>query len=277
MYLLNHFPTAEVTSVEISEDVFRASQDVLGLRYGICQARRLTEQDVEQRLVDISDFADAAYARSVASSTCRSEVVISDAWDYILYQSKGLLKAVEAGQSLEQLYYDLFVFDVYDQAATRWNGNKNTKSSPFVERASSDESLQAIQSLLRPREGIAVFHLHSDNQFQHYYDQIVRIFGADQVMLFAVTSNDHMVVAAKDKFRTPAHLTEQCSAALELSGDTDELGTCRGVQVHPCEKPIQFINSVEERNVQYGIGPRISKASLYALNCMDKANYYLAR
>lgn len=277
MYLLNHFPTAEVTSVEISEDIFRSSQEALGLRYGVCRASRLVNPSDAAMLTSL-DVADAAFAsQSENQSKCRSQVVISDAWDYILNHAKQ--KDTKPEKEQDSQFFDLIVFDVYDQAATRWDGNLNTASSPCVDRASSDASLRAIRSVLRPAAGLAVFHLHDDNQFQHYYDQILRIFGSDQVVLFSVTSNDYMVVAARSKFRTPAHLLSgSCAAGVSFDG-TAASEVCSsassGREVHPCEQPLNFTLLATERNQLYGFSNRISKAALYSLNCKDKQDYLL--
>ncbi len=272
MFLLQHFPCVAVESVEISADTFRIAQDLLGLQRGVCEARTLRKNRLEPAADLLTD------KHSGREGECRSGVIIADAWDYIAYRVTA--NAGLAAANLSTVLYDLIVFDVYDATTGQWDGTPDAgSSSPFVDRASSDQSLSNVRALLRPSTGIAVFHLHRDARFEFYYRRICEVFGADQVALFVVTENDCIVVAGKYKFRVaPRALTQQNTADLSGGiGDSVKPTATRKANdfesLHPCEEPLLFAHHAELLAKAYGFSDEMSRVSKFALNCADKADY----
>ena len=58
-----------------------------------------------------------------------------------------------------------------------------------------------LRRLLTPGIGMAVFHLHKDSNFDSFYQHIVDVFGADQVVKLSVVWNDCLVVAGRDLYK----------------------------------------------------------------------------
>ena len=287
MFLLDKFPCFEVVSVEVNADVLALSEAHMGLENSICLVTELqiftnvsssfssplTKMKTLRSLAEPSD--NGSDSGVGFGSSCRSKVVIADASEYIKYSaerfanqafreaaigSKGSIEE-ESEDSDDSQYFDLIVFDVFADSSS-WNGSVNEGVSnvlPSLEaspdassfqssiESSLETTLQAVRKLLRPRRGLALFHLHRDSSYERFFAVIEAVFGKEQIVLFTVMANDRVVAAANDAF----YSTEIKSFA----------------SPHPCRSAVDFSDYVLQFSLDYGYTAKMAYDAQFALNC----------
>ena len=87
------------------------------------------------------------------------------------------------------------------------------------------------------------------------------MFGKDQIAIFRVSSNDNIIVAARDLFSSSQSISA-CDSDNETCVNND-FGTIR----HPCEDYFKFIDHMKYFSEYHYFNDRVTSSNLISLDC----------
>ena len=171
-----------VDVVEVSTTVYHAAEAVFGF----------TACGLETGLASL-DFADWG------GGSCRLNVIFSDFIEYMAHISAhGLRK------------YDFVISDVYNSTSIEWDGNIGSGvSNADLDRFAAVNNLKIVRSILKPRTGLLLTHLHHDSYYEGFFKALKHEFesaataaakGTKYLAVFKANSNSNVIVAAVDGF-----------------------------------------------------------------------------
>ena len=271
VFLLTHFPCMEVDSVEVNPDLVDMAERNMGLEGYICRLQVIGNGSMEREgEAPPERLQTLRSVRSQGGLPCRSRVIIGDAWDYISYAlSRSSIEVDVSGNvpsdsvladSSSSLLYDVIIFDVFSDN-DEWDGTVNEgESNSFVDKASSDKSLQSVRALLAPLTGMAMFHIHRDSNHDRYVARIEENFHRSQMAVLAITTNDNVVAVFKDAFRESSQDHEDVNASEATSG-------LYRTRDHPCQSPMAFSDHVVDFSRKFQLLDSVAYNGQFALNC----------
>jgi spermidine synthase len=248
-YINSKFPSVMIDNVDIDPLVVDIALNDFGGKYITCDVLQLdgeTAQDASHLVNSTKTFLDEYI--SIQNKTifydkdgkrlCRNKIFVADAWNYIDNFNKQLAK------HLPPVFYDYVFIDVFDSMASYWSGELfEDQSNPLVEGFVG--KLEQIKNMLSPNGGAVVYHIHKDSSYEYYRSRIIEVFGKRNVVHFAVSRNDGLVVGTRGIFDT---------------------------QQHPCEALPNFENSIFNIANRLSFRNRDSYGSQYSLDCQYEFN-----
>jgi hypothetical protein len=293
-FVLDHFQCIHVTTIELHKEMVELQQ-------------YFKMSDVACEVETFENGTDEASHRKDTTTQpkepCRSRVIIADAFKYVAHHAQkiavklnkttgnvaidGVLSGptesdTEEGDTEEEdLYYDVILVDVYDSAATRWNGEPgHGVSNHNGAVGSSHENIQNIRQLLRPRSGmrgsadidgqqsdkrsIAIIHLHNDASLVNYRLNIHNVFDSKHVVELLAGGSSSVFVATSDSrgfqpFVFPAGPINNAA--------TKQVGGKKGKDWHPCDHVTNFTLGAIRFGRYHKYPANIQYASTFILNC----------
>lgn len=208
----------------------------------------------DESSLDIDEATtDGAHRRN-----CSSYVVLANVFDYFSYLSDQQKRVsgidMETNASHKDLYYDYIVADVFDNTVLSWNAEEYAGESNILVQPAI-VAMTTIHELLRPRSGLAFFHIHKDGQFWDYVRNVLAVFGDNQVV-WLESGAEAFIVGAKDVFLS--------STAADISEETSDY---HHLQLHPCENPLAFSQRVESFARLAGLPADYAGRYKYTLRC----------
>lgn len=170
------------------------------------------------------------------------------------------------------IYYDYIMLDIFDGMPMLWNGDLFHGISNS-NRYSRNNFFVLIKYLLRPFTGLAAFHIHKDQSFKMNLQYIIAAFGRNQVFIIEISTNDAIVVAARDRYRE----RDTDDVDREEKSSTDEIYRQHPLYraaFHPCDNTYSHIYEGRKIVEQFDLPAHIWLLSEYSLNC-NGINRYL--
>lgn len=340
-FFMTHFPYFEYDQIELRESIVKIALQYYQFDSFVCNIYQLQKKDnlltEINSMTNTGDFSSstsaATYAMLNKSSLlngtnhmngmqeCRSNVIISDIVDYLVYlntliasskyleyyltiikqtktekeylelimnhrENKGIIsqtfsspftndeKVINKMLQLD-IYYDYIMLDIFDGMPMLWNGDLFHGISNS-NRYSRNNFFLLVKYLLRPFTGLAAFHIHKDQSFKMSLQYIIAAFGRNQVFIIEVSTNDAIVVAARDRYR-------EREADRDDDVDREETTSINEIYrhhslyraaTHPCDNTYSHIYEGRKIVEQFDLPAHIWLLSEYSLNC-DGINRYL--
>jgi hypothetical protein len=176
--------------------------------------------------------------------SCRLNVIIGDAWEYIR-------SAESTGRTFDFVTYDLYDAGVI-AAASVDGSDSNIKSLRL------EDNLQSLASVVDPASGIAILHIHLNSHFSTHYRVIKKHFRS----VFLLTTGRSMIVVA-------GHYTfNSVTSAVASDGALGSSGPS-GAAMDPCTDTARAAAAIVEHGKVSGYATPISFGSRYAPYCED--------
>jgi hypothetical protein len=254
-FVLDHFPCASVTTVELLQEMVTEIGPRVELGSVVC---------------NVISAGNVSAAGALPDSRCRSNVIVGDAFEVVAAlaantvssnKDLGMDGTVSASLGEEtDPYYDVIMVDVYDSQAAVYSGRPGEGfSNHNADVASSFANIANIHRLLRPipisganssSRAIAVFHIHNDSSLVDYRANIHVVFGVRNVV----------------ELRSHASIIFVCSVngfhPFSLAADSVHTEGW-----HPCDHKHEFVRSVKEFGLHHGVSANIRHAGSMALLC----------